>query len=284
MATSVQEAVARDIAAVAAALFVLSAALRFTRVDKIWTGLFVPAAFLGAYWLTYNKIPSFPPVGAVNKVFYVAAVGTLVGLGLDALRKPFLSRVAILAQPIAIAFYIGQARLEDGLLDVTVAALAGTFAQLLLSWDAHPENPDRHVDLAVLLGIACLGFGPIALLGASSSGFQLCLIVAAGVGAALVWHLRRPAFRFGPTAFLGGWGGLLALMDTVILITRKSNYAAIAILYLIILVPLLSEHISNALKIKSGIARRAIFTIACLVPAAAAIAVAVLTYPSDFPT
>ena len=49
MATSVQEAVARDIAAVAAALFVLSAALRFARVDKIWTGLFVPVAFLGAY-------------------------------------------------------------------------------------------------------------------------------------------------------------------------------------------------------------------------------------------
>jgi len=284
MAASVQEAVAWDIAGAAAALFGLSAALRIARVDRIWAGLLMPAAFLGAYWLTYDKVPPFPPVGAVNKVFYIAALGTLLGLALDCIGRPLWSRIAILLQPILIAAYIGAVRLADGLPAVIVAALAGSLALLVLSRPALAEDPDRDVDLAGLLAAACLGFGPIALLGASSSGFQLCLIATAGMAAALVWHLKRPALRFGTAAFLGGWGGLAALVDTVVLITRKSNNIAVAILYLIIFAPFLSERISRALKIKNGIARRAIFAIACLVPAAAAIAVAVLTYPSDFPT
>src|SRR5277367_6356367 len=38
----------------------------------------VPAVFLVAYVSTYQKIPPFPPVGAANKVFYVALAATLV--------------------------------------------------------------------------------------------------------------------------------------------------------------------------------------------------------------
>lgn len=43
----------------------------------------MPVALLAAYWLTYKKGPTFPPVGAVNKVFYVLAVGTAIGFAIE---------------------------------------------------------------------------------------------------------------------------------------------------------------------------------------------------------
>ena len=65
----------------ASILFLAAGILRCSRASPTWTGLLVPSAFLGAYWLVYSKIPPFPPVGAVNKVFYIALIGATIGLG-----------------------------------------------------------------------------------------------------------------------------------------------------------------------------------------------------------
>jgi len=45
-----------------------------------------PAVFLTSYVITCQQVPTFPPVGAVNKIFYIALVATLVGFVLDLLK------------------------------------------------------------------------------------------------------------------------------------------------------------------------------------------------------
>jgi hypothetical protein len=38
----------------------------------------VPIIFLASYVLAYQQVPPFPPVGATNKIFYVAVAAALV--------------------------------------------------------------------------------------------------------------------------------------------------------------------------------------------------------------
>src|SRR6476660_5084533 len=51
-------------------------------------GSVVPTlVFLTSYVLCYQQIPSFPPLGATNKVFYIVLGATLIGVMSDALRS-----------------------------------------------------------------------------------------------------------------------------------------------------------------------------------------------------
>ena len=94
MVTTVQEAMAIDIATVAAISCTASAVVRLCRIDKIWTGLFVPGSFLCSYFVVYNKIPVFPPIGAVSKVFYVIVLGAIIGLIVDCPSSEILRQEA----------------------------------------------------------------------------------------------------------------------------------------------------------------------------------------------
>ena len=40
----------------------------------------VPIIFLASYVLAYQQVPPFPPVGATNKIFYVALAAALMDL------------------------------------------------------------------------------------------------------------------------------------------------------------------------------------------------------------
>ena len=46
-----------------------------------------PSVFLASYVLTYQQVPTFPPVGATNKIFYIAVVSTIIGVILDLLPQ-----------------------------------------------------------------------------------------------------------------------------------------------------------------------------------------------------
>jgi hypothetical protein len=58
---------------------VLSGLVRITRSSAV-TSLMLPIIFLVSYVLTYQQVPDFPPIGAANKIFYIALAETLVGL------------------------------------------------------------------------------------------------------------------------------------------------------------------------------------------------------------
>jgi len=282
MATSMQEAVVTNVIILASALFLAAGILRFSRVNPVWTGLLLPLAFLGAYWQVYSKIPPFSPVGAVNKVFYIVLVGAIIGLVLDLTRKPRLTRAVVLLHAGGSALYIGAPRFQDAPFAVLLAALCGILVQLVLSRGA--GAPYSHVDRGLIVAIGALGFAPIALLGASSSSFQLCAAFAVATLGCLVWHLRNPKLLFDAAFLIGGSGGVLAVIYTVTLITKKTDLLALAVLGMILLAPAMCKHVVRRFAITNEIARHGILAALCLVPAGAGAVIVFLRYPSSFPS
>ena len=99
------------LAACLVAALVLAVISRLTQLRWVAT-LAAPVVFLVAYVATYQKVPPFPPVGASNKVFYVALV-VMLGAGvLDAIGK--LPRPALAgAASLLAAGWIGSSKLAD---------------------------------------------------------------------------------------------------------------------------------------------------------------------------
>ncbi|WFU11640.1 hypothetical protein QA646_24950 (plasmid) [Rhizobium sp. CB3090] len=245
------------------------------------TDLLMPAALLVAYWLVYNKVPPFPPVGAVNKVFYVIVIGTAVGFAVEVAAQRAV-RVVSLFQPVAAAFYIGLPRLGVATWEVVAAATAGVAIMWLVLRGTSVRAKDD-VKRGSVVAVLALGFGPIALLGASSSSFQLCLMLAAGCLGILLVHIINPVFRFGGASSIGALGGLIAVAYTVVLITRKADPIAIAILGLCVVLPVLSEGICSTLGASRQFPRLLVHVALAVLPAALAVAVAFLDYGSSFP-
>lgn len=204
----------------------------------------IPAVvFLAAYVTTYQKVPGFPPVGSTNKIFYVAVFGTALGLLVDLLALTgraggrlagALARLGALAVPIAIAAWIALPRFvnpdPEFLLPFAALVIGGAAALWRLWSVALLQRMDggEMVASAMLASLA-LGFAPIALFGASSTSLGLCLGFAVGLAAASLLALLWPR-GFGATALLGAGSGLLAVVDTVALITQRVDWLALALL------------------------------------------------------
>jgi hypothetical protein len=261
----------------------LSAILR-CRGSIAPTDLLPPAAFLAAYVLVYNKIPAFPPIGAVNKVFYLALFGTLLGVAVGLFKRHVIFRAFALIQPVVAAIYIGQPRLCVATWEIVLAALAGLAAALLIFGRSEADG-DAGIRRGGLVAVFSLGFAPLALLGASSSTFQLCLLFAAANFGILVVHVvTTPAFRCWGASILGAFGGLVAVVDTVVLITRKTDLVALAILGLTVVLPqLLSGIACRAFGISKRFPRLVVFFGLAILPAATAVFVAFVNYGSSFP-
>ena len=209
----------------------------------VWVGPSVgnPAAALNeelvAYYQTYNKIPAFPPLGSTNKIFFVVLAATLIGLVGDLLVHPRVSSavwrtIVFFMATLLIAVWIGLPRFaEAGLrFAALVAALVvgGTVVlwRLAMLGAAVPEG--EGMDAAVLLAVLPAVFAPIALFGGSSTSVGLCLGLTAGFGMSALVNLFAPR-RLGLAAVLGAGGGLLAVIDTITLITRQVDFLALAV-------------------------------------------------------
>ncbi len=197
--------------------------------------LAAPVVFLVGYAVTYQKIPPFPPVGAANKVFYVALAATLAAAALDAVGRvprPWLAGAASL---IAAA-WVGSTKLADP--DSATLAL---FAALSVGGGLALWGLDRLATLAppsgggapALAGLAAVAAlsAPTLLFGGSSTGVGLCLGLAAGAALLSAENLGN-ARILGPAAVLGAGGGLLASLDTISLVTRRADPFALALIAL----------------------------------------------------
>ncbi len=277
---SPQEALVASLLAMALVGFFASSLMRWRGLARL-TDFLMPAALLAAYWLTYNKVPPFPPVGAVNKAFYVIAVGTAIGFAAE-IAAPRAVRLLALLQPVAAAFYVGAPRLGVASWEVALAAVAGmAFMGLVFLRGATGTEGD--VKRGGVIAVLALGFAPIALLGASSSSFQLCLMFAAGCFGILVVHSVKPAFRFGGASSIGALGGLIAIADTVVLITRKADLIALAVLALCLVLPAFSAPVCRTCGLSRPFPRLFTHVALAALPAAAALAVAYIHYGSSFP-
>ncbi|OBQ91321.1 hypothetical protein [Mesorhizobium sp. AA23] len=253
--------------------FALSGLMRWGRVDLRWYDLLIPLGFFLSYWLTYNRLPSFPPVGAVNKVFYLAAVGSILGVATEWTGSRRLGQLLLAAMPVASAAYIGDTIALAQPFDLVVAALAGAAALYALHREADYPDEGSGLRPAIMLAVASAGFAPIAFMGASSSSLQLSLGVAFGIAGIVVGHLSRPNYRFGWASLLGGAAGMMAVAQTVALITRKIDLLALAVLLLLFLVSSACRVILDRLDQKTPALATFVFAGFCLVPAVAAVAV-----------
>ena len=205
--------------------------------------LVAPVVFLVAYVATYQDVPDFPPVGSTNKIFFVAVAGMAAGMVVDLVTLSsrlagrsvlLLRRFCETAAPPAVAIWIGLPRFAelntDFLLALAGLAIGGIAVLWRLDAVAAADRPDGGEMVATaMLAALSLGFAPIALFGASSTSFGLCLGVAAGLAASALVALAWPR-GFGSSAILGAGSGLLAVVDTVTLITQKIDWLAVLVL------------------------------------------------------
>jgi hypothetical protein len=253
-------------------------------------GLVIPVVFLAAYVATYQQVPSFPPVGSVNKIFYIALAAALLGLAVD--RAPVsrtVRRVLDVAIPIAVAGWIAAPRLTRAEPDLLIGLPALWLGGALVLWRLDTLGAGEAADggsavATALLATLALGFAPVALAGASSTSLMLCLALFAGWGAAAVWELAAPRDALAATALFGGAAGLLAVVDTVVLITRH-----IDVLALLLLLPVLAcGQIGARLLLRSprfhGRARAVLVALVAAAPIPLVAAVLLLRHPDAFAT
>jgi len=222
------------LAACLAAALILAGAARFAKL-RLAATLAPPVIFLVGYVATYQKIPPFPPVGASNKVFYVALVATLGAAALDVVGR-FPRSVLAGASSLLAAVWIGWTKLAN-----PDAATLVLFAALVVGGGLALWGLDRLATLSApfgsganaLAGLAAVSAlsAPTLLFGGSSTGVGLCLGLAAG---AAVLSVEALGARRGlqPAAMLGAGGGLVAALDTIALVTRRADPFAMALIAL----------------------------------------------------
>jgi hypothetical protein len=197
------------------------------------------AVFLTSYVMTYQHVPTFPPVGAVNKIFYIALGAGLVGFVLDLLRTTKLDRVLAVIVPGLIVGWIGLPRFANGDLEAVTTASVLWLGGSVVIWRLNvvakstAERNGGSLVAVVMLMALMLAFAPVALLGGSSTSLMLCFVAVTGLGAVAIWEFVIPREAFGESAVLGSGSGFLAVVSTVTLITRQIDLVALALLLLI---------------------------------------------------
>jgi hypothetical protein len=249
--------------------------------------LVMAAVFFASYLSTYQQVPPFPPLGSTNKIFYVAAAATLLGLLLDLVDATALWRGAVnLALPLAIVAWIALPRMAEPdapLMGSMLALWLGGAAMLwrLASVASQERDGGSLVAIAMLAAIV-LGFAPVALVGASSTSLQLCFGIAFGLGGCGIWELAWPRRAFTATALLGAGCGFLAAVDTVALITRQLDYLALALLLPILVAGQWGARVLFPRHPAAGRVRQVLVGIIAALPLILVLAALLLRHPDGF--
>ena len=204
-----------------------------------------PILFLLAFYMTYQQVPDFPPIGAPNKIFYVALFATVLGALVDIATSrssgaQSSTRHVFAAALVAIsaAFWIAQPRFADPDLAFALTFMglalgaAATLWRLTIIADAAPPKGGAFV-ATCLLAVLCAAYAPLGLFGASLTSVGLCLGLTVGlvVFAIVMASAPRP---LGATAILGAGGGLAATVFTVVFISRATDYLILPLLLVVL--------------------------------------------------
>jgi hypothetical protein len=162
---------------------VLSGLARVVPGSTIASAL-LPIIFLVSYVLTYQQVPTFPPVGSTNKIFYIALAAALIGFALDLLPRPANNRKLLAAiMPLLIVGWIGLPRFAKPDVALMATALGLWLGGIALLWrldtvaaSRAEQNGGSIVGTAMLMALL-LAFAPVAFLGGSSTSSMLCLAV-----------------------------------------------------------------------------------------------------------
>ena len=95
----------------------------------------LPIIFLASYVLTYQQVPDFPPIGATNKIFYIALAAALVGFALDLLpRLASYRKLLAVIMPLSIVAWIGFPRFAKPDIELIATALGLWLGGIALLW------------------------------------------------------------------------------------------------------------------------------------------------------
>ncbi len=231
-------------------------------------------------FLFIEELPPLPPVTAKQKLFFVAVALLLLGIFFDA--GGIGRRTAVRLQwlvPLVILAWLAWRLLGDPDLRFAGEFIALFAASGFVLWRLRRAGDGGALGPGTQLLVAAAGFSVIAVVGGSASLGMLASSVAAATGAVLVWAygasvLRDTKLGFGAAGWLGGGGTLMTVAATTVLFTEGVNRIALAVLLLVFLAD------QVPLPVPGGLAGRVVRPVAlgivAAIPAAAAVAIAVL--------
>ncbi len=250
-------------------------------------------AFLMTYWVLLG-IPMYPPQASIQKVFYLAGLAWVVGLMIDLTRtERAMGHLFSYVFPVIAILWLAWRLITGGASVGDVTAIVILYvAAILVFWrvaatarSADVETDPRHaLSPVILVMVAALAAGLIALSGASASLAQLALALALASGGHLLWqyivYMRRGTpFTFGATGAFGGAGILLVLVDVMTLFAGQVNRWALLIIALVFAADLVVRRIA----FEGHWARwlnPVLYGALVAIPAAAAVVLAIVTADS----
>ena len=241
-------------------------------------GVLLTAAAIGLAWLATHAailgLPVLPPRTATEKLFVLGATGLSFGILLDLMlggrSVPLAAGAALIATGL---WWIGQGRLSASgtALDWLRYGLL-TAAGILVLLRLERRSRDGIV-APVLLLVATLAVGALALLGAAAATGQLAFALAAALGGFLLWNWPVSRYPFRQAGLLGA---LLPLIFIAGQLTFYSDVppAALALLLALFFADLPTSRLMTGHDAVARAARPVVLALIALVPAAAALAVA----------
>lgn len=223
-------------------------------------------------------LPAWPVHTGMQKFFYLAAGGLLLGVLLDLGRaSSSLLLLSGLVWMTAVFVWLAWPQLGShyslGLL--TAICLAGLTVVLRVA-----NRPTRDTSAPIMFLIAAASLGGIAFLAGSLSIAELGFALAAAFGGFMVWNWPQPRYHFGAAGLLGGGMAVFALAFLVVLLTDVSPWVLTPLLIIFF-----TDSLSRRLPAGAGLLRQSLqavyLVVLGVVPGALAVVFAWLTEQSD---
>ena len=239
-------------------------------------------------------VPSFLPRTSIQKVYYLSLAGLLVGLAIDLTHTERVAGHAVsYLFELLVLLWLGWRLLTTQPSALDLVTMVGLYlASILVFWrvaatarSVDVEADSRHaMSPTILVMIASIGAGLIALYGASASLAQLAIALGALCGAHLLWHYiqylrHKPALNFGATGAFGAAGGLLILISVMALFATHVNRWALLILCFVFVADFVARRVALSGRL-AHVLNPLLYGIIVALPAAVAVLTAASTADS----
>jgi len=226
--------------------------------SALLAGLGVAGALLLALALL-RGVPPFPPNSSPEKLFYLIVLAGALGLALDLAGRPqALERLAILAFPAIGLVWLDLRQLLAGperalLIELVLLWLGGA----VVLWRLRDAAARNGLTAAILVIATAIGVAAVAAL-APFMGLALAsAAVGAAMGALAIWAygtliLGGTPMTIGATALFAAAGGLVVMVQLLVLFTPAASKPAAAFL---VIVPF-SGLVAERLPLDSGVIGR----------------------------
>jgi hypothetical protein len=254
-----------------ACAFLLTAVLRSIGGKR--RGTRIASGAIGAALLTSSVLvlglPVWPAHTGMQKFFYLAAGGLLLGLALD--LRGTSSHRSLLAGLLwmAVAFvWLAWPQLDRPYTLWLLAGICLAGVTIIVRVSNRP-NCDTSAPIMFLLASASLAC--IAFVSGSVSIAELGFALAAAFGGFLLWNWPQPRYPFAAAGLLGGGIAVLALAFLVVLLTDATPWVLTPLLLIFFL-----DSLAHRLPAGAGLLRQSLQPVYLTVLGAVAGALAVL--------